>query len=63
MKQPYFGSRDGEPIAIARAILFVERDRLAIVAALDNVQRLIRQEMASKPHYRLSPNARSSAIR
>jgi hypothetical protein len=43
------GRRLSEPVAIARMVLFGKEDRRAIVAALDQVQRLIWQEVATKP--------------
>jgi hypothetical protein len=46
-----------QPIAIAPAIVLAEEDRPSIVAALDHVQRLIGQEIASDPRHRLSPHA------
>ena len=41
-----FSGRLGEPIAVARIIVVIEEDRLTIIAALDHVQRLLRQEIA-----------------
>jgi len=39
--------RLGEPAAVADIAGLVKEDRLAVVAALDHVQRLIRQEIAA----------------
>jgi hypothetical protein len=47
---------------IASASVFGEEDRLAIVPALDDVQWLIRQEMASKARRRPAPQEIAPAI-
>ena len=49
-----FSRRLGEPVAVARIIVVIEEDRLAIIAALDHVQRLLRQEITPQAwHCRL----------
>jgi hypothetical protein len=45
-----------EPIAVAGVILFAKEDGLAIIAALDHVQRLIRQEVTSEPRHSVLSN-------
>src|SRR6266567_4483109 len=44
--------RLAKPIAIARIVFIGKEGRRAIVAALDQVQRLIRQEVTAKPRHR-----------
>jgi hypothetical protein len=49
-----FSRRSSKPIAIAIIVLLVEEDGLTIVATLDDMQRLIRQEITPEPRHRLS---------
>ena len=43
------GRRFGKPCVQAAEIVLAKEDRLAVVAALDNVQRLIGQEISAEP--------------
>jgi hypothetical protein len=49
------GGRSREPIAIAGIVVVDEEDCPTIVAALDDVQGLVRQEIASQSRYRSVP--------
>ncbi len=48
-RQPVFGCSRREPVAVAIIIVLGKEDRLAIIAALDHMQRLIGNEEASEP--------------
>src|SRR5882672_3651817 len=47
--------RRAKPCAITRIVLISKEGRRAIVAALDQVQRLIRQEVTAKSRHRSTP--------
>jgi hypothetical protein len=47
-----------KPIAVMSVILFADENGLTIISALDHVQRLIRQEVASKSRHPFPPRAK-----
>ncbi len=49
--QPVGGRGRDQPIAVLGKIVIAEEDRLAVVAALDYMQRLIGNEIASEPRH------------
>jgi hypothetical protein len=46
-REAVFARRLGEPMAVERIVVVAEEDALPVVAALDDVQRLIGEEQAA----------------